>query len=594
MQLPPQTPEFQKLSESQRFFVELWHGMTHTSSLDSYRLRLHNGRTILNELRHEIELGVAQDDDLQKMAAEAQILAAEDIVFQSLAKNSLDSVERTLTPFVSEGKKAKPELPRLRFLLSDILEKLDEQYLSTACELLTDALKNDTAPFTDLRKVTGLLLTDLVARGWMLESLHGWARNLSGNLSVTVNKSFDERFEFMAQQFLRGEQTFDVVMRISGSPNIAQLGTFMGCRFSSKAPSLERPQREFAKYLKASPQVAFVSFLVESVEFKSACHVALEKFEKVLDRLRFNFATTPLSPDNRIFIIRNGDQKRRLERFQFPVPNPQFTFGLTEFRKQSRALDRLMARENFERNSEERLIAAARHYRLGQDAESYRDKLINWWFGLEYLTKVGGASIGEAVVKRCANMMSIRYLILLLLDLGDGIRAELESWPESVQKVAEVEGKERIVPEKLLLVLQDSGCIADLQAAFASRPWAGIRLGEMAGILSSSQSTLQFMEEHRQRIEWQLWRLYRTRCCLVHGSPLANRLMLLCGNLEFYLRETMVVSLKTLIRNEHIGSLGEVYQRATHCVDARAAKLKDRGTNPTSADAIFDGLVNTL
>jgi hypothetical protein len=565
---------------------------------------MHNGRTILKELFHEFKIQIAGGEDLRVIALEAVELCQNDEPLKKSLSAAFDPMIAALNGItkekaITEPKEKKapvwhlPSVKRLRFVLEDTLPHLDDRYLTEAVDLLDDAIRNDVAPFSRVQSIVSCLLTDLVSRGWTLESLHEWAGNLGGQKGGS--RTFDERFDFMRQQVMRDPQPFDVTLRLSGNPTISQLGTFKGWSFSATAPVAPNPQREFVNYLRPDAQTSFAKCTVSAVDFKSASHAAMELFENCVDRLRFNFLDTKLQLDARMLVVRCGDQKTRLEKLVFPVPNPVFTTLLDQFRADSVKIDDLLRNGTLAQTSRERIEASARHYRLGQDADSYRDKLLNWWFGLEYLTKVSrSGSIGGAVTQHGKNCMMARYLLLLLLDLEPSLRKCVGNWPASVKAHVSCHNSTQLKPEKLILLMQDPTCKADVEAALTLHPWLLVRFKELADICSDPGKLAKYVEEHGKRVEWQLKRLYRVRCCLVHGSPMILRLMLLCANLEFYLRETMVIVLRTMLAHPQVTSLDDFYDRLRFSLEHRAANLKatTAGDMP-GPRGILDGLITS-
>ncbi len=89
-------------------------------------------------------------------------------------------------------------------------------------------------------------------------------------------------------------------------------------------------------------------------------------------------------------------------------------------------------------------------------------------------------------------------------------------------------------------------------------------------------------EEHEKRVRWHLSRLYRLRCCLVHGTPVYTPLQLPTANLEYYLREAIYVVLGAFIRARQIGALEDLFDRAVNCSTRRMTILKDKNAKPAS------------
>lgn len=84
-----------------------------------------------------------------------------------------------------------------------------------------------------------------------------------------------------------------------------------------------------------------------------------------------------------------------------------------------------------------------------------------------------------------------------------------------------------------------------------------------------------YLDEHEQRVSWHLERLYRFRCCLVHGTPVVTPLQLPTANLEYYLRECIYLVLDTLLAAPQIPTLEVIFERAKSAATRRRTLLTD-------------------
>src|SRR5439155_9405245 len=142
------------------------------------------------------------------------------------------------------------------------------------------------------------------------------------------------------------------------------------------------------------------------------------------------------------------------------------------------------------------------------------------------------------------------------------------------------------------LKLLQSHALADkLTQSFPGHPVAGFRIRRLAAALQDPKKSADLLAAHHRHLLWQLGRLYRIRCCIVHGSPIRFKLALLTANLEFYLKELITVCLRSLSLNHHVSSLREVFQRAA--VSRQRADSELRVTTP-QPDAIRSAVFNSV
>lgn len=597
MQLPDKTPKFLALTQNQRSFVSCWYSLTHKESLDSNRTRLHNSRTVLKELEHELDLRQMEyPDELGNLLSETLLIIEKDNILESILGYVYPKLKKSLEKArdaVQQTKKGAIFEPEAVKLTSHIIRDLNQITQKLYLPALENELKQLIASADDecqrIRETTGFLLSDLIDRGWVMESLHSWPNTLLRN---PKSRPFEENLDFMLKSLTASPQNFTLHLRITGSQDLVQLKKFDTFTFSAESPVVSYSNPEIANYLKTDPHVVFASSTVCAVDYKAASHKALEAFEKCLDRIRFNFSCTKIVPDHRILLIRS-DAKVRIEDIRYPVPNPIFQTTPKAFVKFNRKLDDLIADKATAKATIERIETTARHYRLGQDAETYRDKFLNWWMGLEFLTKPEvKAKIGVIVNERVTNLMLERYLFWVLEDLLYSIRGEITNFTD-MANTALSPARGKINALSLLKLMQHPSARPDISAALVDRPILQQRFDELADHLSHPKQTLTYLENHRKLVSWQIQRLYRIRCCLVHGTPICLRFLLPVSNLEFYLREALVVALRSL-NQPHIHSLPEVFDRAAFAWQEKKDALNDTDADATTIQQVaFDGLVLT-
>ena len=110
----------------------------------------------------------------------------------------------------------------------------------------------------------------------------------------------------------------------------------------------------------------------------------------------------------------------------------------------------------------------------------------------------------------------------------------------------------------------------------------------IANWLVAPNKTAVQLQSHLRQLQWHIQRLYRIRCCIVHGSPICFRLALFAANLEYYLKQTLMFSLNAFHEHPHITDLAGLFQRGVITWQRHLAQLgaKD-ANNDTIADAVF-------
>jgi hypothetical protein len=553
------------LSDGQRLFLELWYGMTHSRSLDTHRVRCLNARTIIRELDHELQVARIALQDLKELCDEADEIVSRESFLGTMYSRHLELFGKAsawIDKFEEKDKKtykAASEFPNLCFVVSDFSAILERSYISTLLQALPDAIAGGDAAL--IHRVVEALLSDLVDQGWPLETLFSWVAFFF-QAKASHHATFEGNLRFLIQQLNAGTQKYRVILRATGSTKIVQLKEFAG--FQLRADSTISSQHPaHIKFAATQPQTLFAEKTVDAVDFASAAIAAREDFENCLDQVQLNFETAPVRLDDRCFVERTGDRKVSLPSIGHAVPNPEYSLDSEQFRDFAVDLDKIFARSDIDAESKERLRAAIRHYRFGKGAESYKDKFLNWWMGLEFLTNVSpGETIGRSVIKNGVDGLAQRYLYRLLIDMLSTIKGIASAWPSDLQTESGVSSLTDLNPDGLLKVLKSSAATPTLGTLFPNNPALRYRITRFADLMQDRIRLADFLNVHLNHLVWQIARLYRIRCNIVHGSPLIFRLALYAANLEFYLHELIHVCIRSLTLNSHIRSLREVYQRA--------------------------------
>jgi hypothetical protein len=258
---------------------------------------------------------------------------------------------------------------------------------------------------------------------------------------------------------------------------------------------------------------------------------------------------------------------------------------IDDFKELVKSVDIVLAKNNIDQITRQQLQASIRQYRFGSDAESHRDKFTAWWTGLEALTNLSqGKSIGSNVMFNTSRAMLCNYMYRLLGDLLDTLKYLKITWLPEVAGHSGCPDIESLTVPKLILILESPSHASMLWDQCLAHP-AFVYFGKQLQDSVSDPSKLhKKLEDHRFHLEWQLSRLYRIRCCLVHGAPIQFNLALYAANLEFYLKEIIRFVLTVFKDNDHIENLDEVFHRASTCYDRKMALLMDTNVDASAVN----------
>ncbi|MEY3226848.1 MAG: hypothetical protein RLZZ536_1467 [Planctomycetota bacterium] len=573
-------------------FLDCWYGLTHEKSLDSYRVRCLNARTVVRELCDEVTEGRIDQPEFQGLCGESLAILQSDPILALFFSRGLAAIRPFLElpphlPGSGEKKeREKPEnhdrLKELIFAATDLLAELESRYFSTACDQLIESLAQ--AKVQSIAQLTGAVVSDLVSRGWELGELFRWHRKFLAE----DGRTFSQNLEFMIECLKRPPTEFKVTLRISGGKKVRQLTEFRS--FSLSPKSRIQPDQEYQKrFASEDGYSVFAEGTFRSVDFLSAAIQARDAIEPLLDALRFEFEPGLLSIDARAFVVRVSDDKQMILHVDNPVPNPVGKLDEESFKNFSERLASVLESATIETESKNRIETALRRYRFGRDSDNYADKFLHWWMGLEALTSVGGTRIGRTVSENVKYGMLCGYLFRILRDMLVTLKYLRVEWHANYRDVVPVESFADTDVAGLLRIIRDKALAAQLWGSIPNCSYVAERGRQISTWVTDPLKAESQLSSHLQRLNWHVDRLYRIRCCLVHGSQVRFRLALYSANLEYYLKQMLMFTLNELAMHGHITDLAGLYQRNAVLWARRIAALRDTNTanDQTINDAIF-------
>ncbi len=195
----------------------------------------------------------------------------------------------------------------------------------------------------------------------------------------------------------------------------------------------------------------------------------------------------------------------------------------------------------------------------------------------QHLT-ISRRDIGKTVGSHVSRVMINTYISKLLSDLLVTLKYLKIHWPPELAVVAECNSLNDLSICQLLNVLQ-SGQSALLWQQCAEHPLVAFRGCRIADAVRDPKTMIELLESHQHHLEWHMARLYRIRCCIVHGSEIRFHLALPAANLEYYLKQTIAIVLKALTTYPHIKSLGELFARANYGYQRTMCVLRADGAD---------------
>jgi hypothetical protein len=524
-----------------------------------------NPRNALRELLGILEMSHANDADRTMVADETICVLANDAVLKTEPFNESKNALLSLL----QKSKGKPNCETLiPHLTRELLDKIDGTYIGVAFELLNAALVQSLPAQQETRRelieqVVGSLLSTLADGGASLETLFQLYRQILVPVRQSPAKyEFRRRFGLLGRIVQQPPKTYAVLFAIDNVKNENDFPAEMGSiSFSSKAEGWSATVEQVATYIAPRARRIFAELTVEARDIRAAGTQAYTRIGNVLDLTRFEYERERVQLSEE-FLIRDTEPPNRAARYSIPkvVPNPVTTIRTPELATFVTSVNELLSSRNFSTEGRDRVLSAFRLYRQGADTNSFENKLTSWWTAIEYLIRgKGGKQIGTTVEQGLAPVLCLVYPEKLLLDARQTLVKANSALVDPVSHVA--------LPLKDMNILElcKTLCRSDItplvNAALDGDPYVQKRIGAILKTLGDAKLYSEMLKQHEQRVRWHIQRLWRARCDILHSATLRLSGVLLCANLEFYLKTALMALLAELRRIKTLSSPEEFFDR---------------------------------
>ena len=230
------------------------------------------------------------------------------------------------------------------------------------------------------------------------------------------------------------------------------------------------------------------------------------------------------------------------------------------------------------------LSAPLQYHALGVQATAPESRLTNFWVALEALLVEHDGSIIEKITEYIPPSLALSYSGRLLranaIELvrfiqAGGTNGQPEAGELRTLFTLPSRGRVSIESAALAELLFDESRAKHLFTLCAKNPLLIFRLNQTRDKIKDPKKLKAAIERHRQRVGWQLKRIYRARNSLVHRGTLPPRAELLVQHLHTYLSTTLHYLVKE-IGDSKLLTVTAAFARRRALYDAYLSKVNER------------------
>jgi hypothetical protein len=529
---------------NERFFVEKILELLHPKTIDTFRCRLYNPHTILEELHSVLvyfhKKKIKSFETVQKVKDEALGLldTPNYLRFNSIEpgflKTQINNIDKS---------KYLDATYTICLVLKD-----NETYLETLIKKTYQLIYRGTLSpirtsqeFQELSTTITYLVTELLNRGYSKRYLYKVLYLVLIKDQVTT--SFRTKFANTIKAINRRLENFDIFYRIHipldlqdiliNSAHVADetlLNTFFNNGSAKTKKYLE---------LKDNPQVKYLHFTIASLDFHSAVIITRKKLAEILDSIHLGFKHSSIELHKYSLVIgENQPQSAGTESVFYQIDG-SYRKGQIVYEEFIDNLSKLETNDKVSIESKQKIRSAIRHLRLGSEAIELEQKFTSYWLGLEYIFSNYDSEANT--FNRISDNFSIAHLLVFF-------KRNLIEFHNDIKRL----GYHVIIPgysEDLKYLLKEETYQLLETNCFNDHPLLAFRSNQFYKSVFNNNQLVDDFKKHEQDLTWNIARLYRIRNELIHEAAIDKNIPNITSHLKYYLSFIIESTLNHFVTN---------------------------------------------
>ncbi|NDK56822.1 hypothetical protein [Pontibacter fetidus] len=524
----------------QKLFIEKGIELLYRNTIDSFRLRLHNPKTLIEELiqvTYSSISGILTNNDYVESTSKELKQALEDnndgLLYKQINKKHyleiLNKADRNNYKLLIQSSKLilKDNLGYDAHLFDEV------NNLMNSYDSLIDsegALTIKESDFFSLRKkivvFTNHLFVELINKGYTKQYLY----NLFQIVFVRKkghSKSFEERFNIYKELAQKADEEFTVVFNIKGSTfqfqEFYKIDNSYGLITKKFRKAIEKKtSNQVNEYLEKHKGENLIYIKIHTKDYFKAIEIALNRVSKDLDIYHLGFSKHIFRIDERCAVIgENEPQKASTFPSNFQIDG--------YFRSDASIFENLLIKikkieqNNIGSESYNKILSAIRYYRTGSESPELETKLLNYWIGLEYIftTTNSAEKTIDRIRKYFPKCHSLIYVKRNLFDYHKALSRQ------------EINGHISNYDDNLnYLLLHKSyrDVIVNSESELLK-----FRTNFFQKWYEEPNKINEVLIKHQHNITSNITRLYRIRNEIVHNAAIKNGIYVHISHIKYYL-----------------------------------------------------------
>lgn len=531
------------LSICQKFFVEKAIELLYYGSMDSYRVKLNNPKTILEELKYclkEYEKGrikhfptiKAKDKGNKSLTDEVLMFLKQEsnyLKFNSISRGYLEKLIANVTEH-----NYKKIISSIEILLNE-----NNNYLETTIDglkVLIDSNDFSLQSLETLDYTLNILFSELISKGFTKGFLYKLFYGIFVN-SLKEGNDFDVHFANFRSRIIDVESEYKIIFRIDTSNKVSEaisIITYSSFELSDDIGNIELKGNsvniELDSFKMTNVNRKFIHCKVNAYDYLSALKKASNVFSEYLDIINLGLSDEFLHIQNRALVIDTRSPERGKFQNNINILDGKYKVEKEHYEQFSRKMPDIINNPNITNETKEKIKSAIRYLRLGNQSTEVEHKFINYWIGLEYLfSNYESQNTINRIKDHFINAHCLAYLIRNLYSFKKSFSQLKSVHIELISSYNNTNDD----------FLQDCNFYREigenLITEFPLLGYRALKLKQWLFPIGKPSNAADYIKRHKENLEIHFTRIYRLRNEIIHDAATNTNNEQIASHLRYYL-----------------------------------------------------------
>ncbi|HEY8781206.1 MAG TPA: hypothetical protein VIM16_06305 [Mucilaginibacter sp.] len=532
------------LTTVQKYFIERSVEVLYRGTMDSYRVRVRNPKTILQEVystivgfekgqvKHFLTIATKESNkfSLRDEAIDALKLQPNYLSFKTVTSSYLLLLLSQLNEY-----NYKQTKDCLRLVLDE-----NHEYLKAISEGLKTLLQQnpiDDEELQQLLKATGtcigIFFTELMENGFSKGFLYRYIYGVFIN-TLDDSSEFMTRLDEMIARINDNQSAYELTFRVDTTSKVIdgiQPLQSEVC-INDTVTDLDElaGNKEFDNFIPPRKNRCFIKCSITAPDYLAALKVAKALIAENLDVLNLGFPDEYLNVYSRVLVVDTGNKAGAQFQETRNFLDGKYKVAKEHYEGFIEQLPAINANPRVTQESKDKIKSAVRYLRLGNQSTEVEHKFINYWIGLEYLFSNYESS--NTINRIKDYFVACHSLNYVKRNSFDFFRSVEELRPAELAQIAAY----NIDP---IVSLTNPDFYRQIYDVFLNdHPLLAFRAKTLQGVLRPGEPSTKikdYISKHQKNLMIHFTRIYRLRNEIIHDAATNTNNESIASNLRYYL-----------------------------------------------------------